>query len=59
MILQWVADHGWLAYPTNPEAAVRPKWATLAAWLCEIELEELVERTWTSNKRWSHAVSRP
>jgi hypothetical protein len=53
-ILQWVADQASLAYPRNPEAAVRRICQPLAPWLSDSLLEQLVETTKTSNKRWSH-----
>jgi hypothetical protein len=56
-ILCWVADQAWLAYPANPEAAVRRECRRCAPWLTAAALDELVEATKTSNKRWSHDQS--
>jgi hypothetical protein len=54
LILQWVADHAWMAYPSDPKGAVRRECRRYAPWLKGAELEELVEATKKSNKRWSH-----
>ena len=54
-IILWIADHAWLGYPSNPEAAVRRICGPLAPWrLSDSQLDDLVESRRTSNKRWSH-----
>jgi hypothetical protein len=53
-IIQWVADHTWIGYPSGPEAAVRRICWPLAPWLSDSQIDDLVETTRTSNKRWSH-----
>jgi hypothetical protein len=57
LILKWVADHAWLAYPADPKSAVRRHCGQLAPWLKEDGLAELVATTAESNKRWSHDQS--
>lgn len=56
-ILQWGADHAWLANPANPERSARNwvrKWAPL---LKGAELEQFLADTTTSNKRWTNDQS--
>jgi hypothetical protein len=57
LVLRWVADHAWMAYPSDPEGAVRRHCGQLAPWLKEDGLTELVADTADSNKRWSHDQS--
>jgi hypothetical protein len=57
LILKWVADHAWLAYPANPKGAVRRHCGQLAPWLKEDGLAELIATTAESNKKWSHDQS--
>jgi hypothetical protein len=57
LILRWVADHAWLAYPADPKGAVRRHCGPLAPSLKEEELDELITATVDSNKRWSHDQS--
>ena len=57
LILKWVSDHAWLAYPANPKGAVRRHCGQLAPWLKEDGLAELIAATAESNKRWSHDQS--
>src|ERR1700743_2643260 len=52
-ILQWGADHAWLAASKTPQTSVR-RWARRwAPWLKPAELNKLVSDTEHSNKRWS------
>src|SRR5437899_2373293 len=51
-ILQWGADHAYLASPANPERGVR-RWCRRWARLTDAELAEIVANTRTSNKRWN------
>ncbi|OKO80153.1 hypothetical protein AC629_27880 [Bradyrhizobium sp. NAS80.1] len=52
--LRWGADHAWLADPVNPIRSVRRWCRRWAPWLTGAELDQLVDETKTSNKRWSH-----
>jgi hypothetical protein len=51
--LQWVADHACLAYPANPEGAVRRCCHQFDPEITEDELDELVAHTEFSNKDWT------
>jgi hypothetical protein len=52
-VLRWGADHAWMAASGNPQTSVR-RWCRKAAlWLTVSELDELVDETKRSNKRWS------
>jgi hypothetical protein len=53
-ILQWGADHAWLAAPSNPQRSVRRWCKKYAPRLTAAELDRIVAETRTSNKRWSH-----
>jgi hypothetical protein len=50
-ILELIADHAWLAYPSDPKGAVRRICGPLAPWA---DLDQLIARTINSNKRWSN-----
>jgi hypothetical protein len=52
-ILGWVADHARLAYPANPEGAVRRCCCQFASELTEPELDEIVVTSEGSNKTWT------
>jgi hypothetical protein len=52
-ILRWGADHAWLAASGNPKRSVRRWCRCWAPWLSDVELNEIVTATETSNKRWS------
>ncbi len=52
-ILGWVADHARLAYPTDPESAVRRCCRQFAPKLTEVEIDELVVASELSNKTWT------
>jgi hypothetical protein len=52
-ILQWGADHAWLAGPTNPKLSVRRWCRRWAPWLTDAALAEVIARTANSNKRWT------
>lgn len=56
-ILQWGADHAWMANPANPKRGVRRWCRCWAPWLSDSELDQLIKATETSNKRWSHDQS--
>jgi hypothetical protein len=56
-ILQWGADHAWLAAPSGPQRSVRLWCRRWAPWLTVTELNKLVTDTENSNKRWSHDQS--
>lgn len=56
-ILAWCAIQAWLAYPSNPEAAVRRVCSPLAPYLKEAEWIELVAETKIANKNFSHDQS--
>jgi hypothetical protein len=56
-ILRWYADHAWVGYPSHPEAAVRRLCGKLAPHLSDSDLDQLVDETVDSNKRWSHDQS--
>jgi hypothetical protein len=52
-ILRWGADQAWLAWPADPKAGVI-RWCSFAApWLSDADLDAIVARTKTSNKRYS------
>jgi hypothetical protein len=53
-ILSWGADHAWLAASRNPQTSVRNWCRKWAPWLTVTELDEIVECTRLSNKRWSN-----
>jgi hypothetical protein len=53
-ILAWCAVQAWLAYPKNPEAAVRRICDELSPWLKDDRLVELIADTKVANKRFSH-----
>jgi hypothetical protein len=53
-ILGWVADHARLAYPADPEGAVRRCCCQFAPKLTDSELDELVVQSETSNKTWTN-----
>jgi hypothetical protein len=57
LILQWGADHAWLACPSNPKRSVRNWCRRWWPSLSDAELAEVVARTETSNKRWTHDQS--
>jgi len=52
-ILRWGADQAWMAASGNPETSVRRWCRKVAPRLTVSELDELVEETKHSNKRWS------
>jgi hypothetical protein len=56
-VLQWGADHAWLAAPSSPQRSVRRWCRRWAPWLTVNELNKLVTDTENSNKRWSHDQS--
>jgi hypothetical protein len=57
-ILEWGADHAWLAGPANPERSVRNWCRHWWPSLSDAELAELVARIVDdSNKRWTHDQS--
>jgi hypothetical protein len=53
IILGWVADHARLAYPRDPDGAVRRECCKFAPTLTEAELDELVVASELSNKSWT------
>lgn len=53
-ILQWGADHAWLASSDNPKRSVRRWCRRWAPWLEPSKIDELVASTETSNKSWNH-----
>jgi hypothetical protein len=52
-IVRWGADQAWCAAPKNPQVSVRRWCHKWAPWLTRSELDAMVIRTATSNKRWS------
>ena len=52
-IVRWGADQAWCAAPKNPQISVRRWCHKWAPWLTKPELDAMVIRTATSNKRWS------
>lgn len=52
-IVRWGADQAWCAAPKNPQVSVRRWCLKWAPWLTKAELDAMVSRTATSNKRWS------
>ena len=51
-ILKWGADQAWMC-STTPQLSVK-RWANRwAPWLTKEQLNDLIKRTKTSNKRWS------
>jgi hypothetical protein len=55
-ILEWGADHAYLASPDNPMRSVRNWCRRWAPWLKDAELARLVARTASSNMRWSDGL---
>jgi hypothetical protein len=51
--LQWIADHAWVAYPTNPKPAIRRRCREIAPDLSDDDLDQLIAYTEQSNKRWT------
>jgi hypothetical protein len=56
-ILAWCAIQAWLAYPSDPEAAVRRVCGGLAPYLKESGWIDLIAETKSANKRFSHDQS--
>jgi hypothetical protein len=56
-IVQWGADHAWLAASANPKRSVRNWCRKWAPWLKDAELDLIVAETETRNKHWSHDQS--
>ncbi|NOJ43303.1 hypothetical protein [Bradyrhizobium australiense] len=56
-ILQWGADHAWLAGPANPKRSVRSWCLRWAPWLTDAELNQLVRETEARDKRWTNDQS--
>ena len=54
IILGWVADQARLAYPADPESAVRRLCREFAPRLTEAAIDELIVASETSNKTWSN-----
>jgi hypothetical protein len=52
-IVRWGADQAWCAAPKNHQVSVRRWCHKWAPWLTKSELDAMVIRTSTSNKRWS------
>jgi hypothetical protein len=52
-IIDWGADHAWLAASANPKRSVRRWCRRWAPWLSDAELNEIIAARETSNKRWS------
>lgn len=52
-IVRWGADQAWCAAPKNHQVSVRRWCHKWAPWLTKSELDAMVIRTATSNKRWS------
>lgn len=53
-ILNWGADHAYLASPTQPMRSVRKWCERWAPWCKGAELDQLLEDVKKSNKRWNH-----
>jgi len=56
-ILQWGADHAWMASTTDPGRSVRRWCRSVAPSLSDHDLSELLDYVATSNKSWTHDQS--